>query len=76
MSSYISSQQFFFACSIFRKNFEMGMKLETIKVPHEYERSTPVTLQPITQFGRNDSTVLSSMHISYSCSKKIAAVLI
>lgn len=52
------------------------MKLETIKVPHEYERSTPVTLQPITQFGRNDSTVLSSMHISYSCSKKIAAVLI
>lgn len=34
------------------------MKLETIKVPHEYERPTPVTLQTPTQFGRNDSTQL------------------
>lgn len=54
----------------------MGTKLETIKVPHEYERSAPVTLQPPTQFGRNDSTVLSSMHISYCCSKNSCADMI
>lgn len=55
----------------------MGTKLETIKVPHEYERSTPVTLQPPTQFGRNDSTQLFYQACIFpTAAVKIAAVLI
>lgn len=55
----------------------MGTKLETIKVTHEYERSTPVTLQPPTQFGRNDSNQLFYQACIFpTAAVKIAAVLI
>lgn len=55
----------------------MGTKLETIKVPHEYERPTPVTLQPPTQFGRHDGTQLFYQACIFpTAAVEIAAVLI